>query len=131
MLSYEETIKLHGHNGPFLAIGYRMGKIAFEKMKPKELMDLKCIVYTFPNKPFLCILDGIQGATNCTFGKGNLKFEPQEGVTALFENKEGKRVKIKVNPGILKYASNCKVLEECAQEILKKPTQEMFDIEEM
>ena len=71
-LSYSETVRFHGHDGPFLALGYRLGKFLMRLLKPRGIMDLKITVKTKMKKPYTCILDGLQCATFATLGKGNL-----------------------------------------------------------
>ncbi len=72
ILSYQETIRFHGHNGPFLALGYKLGKYLNAKLRPKGIMDLKITVRTRIEKPFTCIIDGLQCSTFATIGKGNI-----------------------------------------------------------
>ncbi len=71
-LSYQETIRFHGHNGPFLALGYRLGKFLVKRHKPKGIMDFKITVKTNLKKPFTCLIDGLQCSTMATLGKGNI-----------------------------------------------------------
>ncbi len=132
MIEYTEAIKFHGHNGPFLAIGYRMGKEAVEILKPKGIMDISTVVKLKTQKPYTCVLDGIQCATYCTFGKGNIKVENDEKtIEAVFVDRKDKKLHIKVLPSIIDFAMNCKDLNEAAQEILSKPSAELFEIEVM
>ena len=71
-LSYQETIRFHGHSGPFLALGYKLGTFLTKKFKPKGIMDFTIIVKTRPKKPFTCLIDGLQCATFATVGKGTM-----------------------------------------------------------
>lgn len=127
MLSYEETVRFHGHSGPFLAIGYRVGQVACERLEPKGLMDISCIVKIPIKTPFNCIVDGIQCSTNCTFGKGNIELKPSEGdIEILFRDKTGRKIKMKVLPEIIEYALNCEEMEECAEKLLQKSIDEIL-----
>ena len=59
----------HGHLGPYVILGYKMGKLALKKLKKID----KIIVYLPKNPPQSCLLDGLQLATNCTLGKNKIK----------------------------------------------------------
>ena len=67
----EELIPLkrfHGHLGPYVVIGYRMGKIAKERFPGK----LFAVVFTGKHPPMSCLIDGVQMSTGCTMGKNNI-----------------------------------------------------------
>lgn len=71
-LSYAETVRFHGHDGPFLALGYRLGRHLLEELKPNGIMGLRLTVRVTLEKPYTCILDGLQCATLATYGKRNI-----------------------------------------------------------
>ncbi len=71
-LTLEDAAALHGHLGPFLVIGHRIGAHAVEKLKPKNEFCLEVIAYLPAKTPYTCILDGLQCSTKCTLGKGNI-----------------------------------------------------------
>ena len=85
----EEGVKFHGHLGPYLVLGLRMGRIAFRKLKPKDLHDLSVNVWTKKTPPQSCLLDGIQVSSGCTLGKMNIEVKPARHPKAIFRN--GKR----------------------------------------
>jgi formylmethanofuran dehydrogenase subunit E len=60
--------KFHGHLGPYVVIGFRMGAIAREKLEGK----LKAVSFTGSQTPLSCIIDGVQYSSSCTMGKGNI-----------------------------------------------------------
>jgi formylmethanofuran dehydrogenase subunit E len=67
----EELIPLkrfHGHLGPYVVIGYRMGKLARERFHGK----LYAVVFTGKHPPMSCLIDGVQFTTGCTMGKNNI-----------------------------------------------------------
>ena len=71
-LTYSQAIRFHGHNGPFLALGYRLGKEMNRILKPKGIMDYTVTVYVRREKPYTCVIDGLQSVTCATMGKGNI-----------------------------------------------------------
>jgi len=73
VLSLDDAAAFHGHKGPFLVIGYRAGKYAVEVLKPETEFDLETEAYIPYKTPYSCVLAGLQCATKCTWGKGNIK----------------------------------------------------------
>lgn len=126
-LSYRETIRFHGHDGPFLALGYRLGKYLVRELKPKGIMDLRITVKTRVKKPYTCLLDGLQCATLATLGKGNLIVKDVPGGAIVVYAQKGSRVK--------KYAMTepakeicfaARDLQKAARKILRTPVKEMW-----
>lgn len=76
ILNYQDTIRFHGHNGPFLALGYKLGKYIVRKHKPRGIMDIDISVKLKSEKPFTCLIDGLQCATLATYGKKNIRIIP-------------------------------------------------------
>lgn len=131
MLNYEEAVRFHGHNGPFLAMGYRIGQFANRRLMPKKIMDMSCVVKSPMRRPFTCVVDGIQCATNCTFGKGNVELKQIEsGVDVVFRSGAGKELTMKIRSEILEYALNCRELEQGAHQLLKRSIADIIEFRE-
>jgi formylmethanofuran dehydrogenase subunit E len=83
----EEAVRVHGHLGPFLVVGVRMGRLANEKLKPShsEHGNFKAHVKVPSRPPYSCMQDGIQSTTQCTVGNGKLSFEESEEIAAEFK----------------------------------------------
>ncbi|HEY3420820.1 MAG TPA: formylmethanofuran dehydrogenase subunit E family protein [Methanomassiliicoccales archaeon] len=60
--------RFHGHLGPYVVVGYRMGMIA----RPRFGHKLQAVVFTGRHPPMSCLIDGIQLSTGCTMGKNNI-----------------------------------------------------------
>lgn len=60
--------RFHGHLGPYVVVGYKMGKIGRQKITGK----IFATVHTGTKRPLSCIIDGIQFSSSCTLGKGNI-----------------------------------------------------------
>ncbi|RLE58087.1 MAG: hypothetical protein DRJ35_08580 [Thermoprotei archaeon] len=88
MLTPDGAARLHGHKGPFLALGYRAGEYAYKVLKPKNIKDLRCRVYLPLRTPYTCILDGIQASSGCTVGKRTLEFYESKDIRLVFETDE-------------------------------------------
>jgi formylmethanofuran dehydrogenase subunit E len=132
----EKAADFHGHLGPFLVIGVRMGNTA-ERILNTNAMQLKKLEATVKIPlltPFSCVLDGIQVTTHCTVGNQKLRIEnSQKEIAACFELQNSDRtLKVSVNPKIVeelmneisKGSSN----EELAQKIASMPENQLFTI---
>jgi formylmethanofuran dehydrogenase subunit E len=93
----EYARKLHGHVGPFLVIGLKMGAAA---KKALNVSDTECTLLTAEvavplHPPFSCLLDGIQVSTTCTIGNQRLQVKNSKTIQATFtRQKDAKKVKI-------------------------------------
>jgi formylmethanofuran dehydrogenase subunit E len=130
----KDAEKLHGHLGPFLVIGVRMGKIAQKilDINIRENGKLRAYAKIPVLTPFSCILDGIQATTNCTIGNQRLRIEnSKKEMIVCFEL--DKAISISVNQEaveklmnrISKGASN----EELAWDIAHMAENQLFTIE--
>lgn len=84
----ERAIEFHGHDGPYMVIGLRMGLTALEKLDCKGWFDLECEVRLNWNPPDSCVIDGIQISTGCTMGKKNIRVVEKPGISAIFRSGE-------------------------------------------
>ncbi|MBD3172117.1 formylmethanofuran dehydrogenase [Candidatus Bathyarchaeota archaeon] len=96
----ETAIQFHGHGGPFLVIGLKMGLHALKTLDAKGWFNLTCTVYLNWAPPDSCVIDGIQSSTGCTMGKHNITVEDGKDITAEFTARN-KSVKIKLRDDIL------------------------------
>jgi formylmethanofuran dehydrogenase subunit E len=94
----ENLKKFHGHLGPYVVVGFRMGSLAVEKIGVRG-KGLRCIVRTGTKPPISCIIDGVQFSSSCTLGKGNIKVE-DEGVAEAVFFKNEKTIKIRLRDEI-------------------------------
>ena len=126
--------KLHGHLGPFLVIGVRMGKTAKKALNIKGNSKLQAEATVPLLTPFSCVLDGIQAITNCTIGNQKLRVKNSKREIAVsFTLDSAKAINISVKPEIVKTLMN-KISEgtsseELAREIARMPEDQLFTIE--
>jgi len=134
----KEAVDFHGHLGPFLVIGIRMGLIGLRELKTKR-GDPKLQATTILKRkvPFSCIIDGIQVTTQCTIGNGKLKLQStQETISAQFKLNRESQVTITLKPtkfeelkkSMPKSAQSYKNIQ-LAREIASSPEKELFTIE--
>lgn len=69
---WELGVRLHGHRGPFLACGIRMGLLALRLLDSAGYAGIEAVAETGSSPPVSCLVDGLQVSTGCTVGKGNL-----------------------------------------------------------
>ena len=82
----------HGHLGPYLVAGVRMGRHALKRLQATRYFGLEADVWCPDGPPSSCLLDGLQFATGCTLGKGNIRHHVDEEIRALFRNRHTNEV---------------------------------------
>lgn len=94
----------HGHLGPFLVVGVRMGFVGLRELETtSENVKLRATIRVKLATPFSCVIDGIQVATKCTVGNGKLQVKnSQEAISANFKILGGRQVTVKLKPDKLK-----------------------------
>lgn len=124
----DRGIMLHGHSGPYLNLGIKMGLLALKVLNAKGYFDLSVEAKLEYRKPMSCFVDGLQISTGCTMGKGNIRIKNQPGnINAIFKT-EDKKVQIRLKPEIVESLDFKKdSCEDLGQKILNTPNSELFD----
>jgi len=133
-----EAVDFHGHLGPFLVIGVRMGLIGLRELKTGEgEFKLQATAILKQAPPFSCAIDGIQVTTHCTVGNGKLKLKNKpETMSAIFKLNKERQVTVTLKPA--KYEELKKSLPRdrqsyknirLAREIAYAPEEDWFTIE--
>ncbi len=127
----------HGHLGPFLALGVRMGLIGVRELGVKGNAEkLRVTAMLKYSVPFSCIIDGIQVATRCTIGNKKLRLRSFSGIAAKFEFQNKEQLTVIVNPTAFDRLKN-ELLDEnvppeevrqLAQLVAIMPEEELFII---
>lgn len=134
----KKAAEFHGHLGPFLVIGVRMGLIGVRELKAKENDNkLRVTAMLKYHVPFSCVIDGIQVATKCTIGNQKLKLIDSPEIAAEFELQQREKVTVTVNPTTFSRLKNRLLSENVSQEETQKlasmiasmPEEELFTIE--
>ena len=124
----ERGTEFHGHLGPFLVLGIRMGLLALKDLGSSGHKDVEALVRTGTTPPISCLVDGIQISTGCTMGKGNIATEDLGRAEATFYA-DGKSLTLKVKDKVIaeikagKYVN----LEDFAWEVSERRDEELFD----
>lgn len=94
----------HGHLGPNVALGVRMGRIFVDKLGDEPLgerpFSFQITVYTGTTPPISCLMDGLQLSTLCTVGNGGIRIE-EGGVLRAAATRDDREVEIRVRPEIV------------------------------
>jgi formylmethanofuran dehydrogenase subunit E len=123
--------KLHGHVGPYLVIGLKMGVAA---KKALNISDTECTLLRAEvavplHPPFSCLLDGIQVSTTCTIGNQRLRVENSETIQATFKRqKNAKKVKITLTQNLSEQLKQNKLTETFAWKLAELPENQLFNI---
>lgn len=133
----KEAVDFHGHLGPFLVLGVRMGTVGLIELQVKKgdfkLQTTAILEHTVP---FSCTIDGIQVATGCTVGNGRLKLKNTKNVIASeFDLNGKKRVSVALKPMKLKELKRALPQDvhsykniQLARTIASSPQEELFII---
>ena len=87
----------HGHKCPAMPMGLRASLAAMEALGVERTGDgaLMALVEIDENHCATCFADGVQVATGCTFGKGNIrKLHYGKWGLTLIDKKRGKAVRV-------------------------------------
>lgn len=124
----ERGIKLHGHSGPYLNLGIRMGLLALDQLDAKGYFGLSTEVELEYRTPMSCLIDGLQISTGCTMGKGNIKVKNNPVPIKVTIKSEQKSITITIKPEIYQLMDFKKNTDEdLAEKILKMGDRELFD----
>lgn len=133
MLDLSFAAYFHGHLGPWLVLGYKVGIYAKEKLKASSPFDLKCVAYLPKMKPYTCSLDGIQVASGCTLGKLNVELvdSDESSIKFVFTNlRSNESLELKLKPEALDLLKGFegKDLERAAEEVNRMEIWELMEI---
>jgi len=134
----KEAVDFHGHLGPFLVIGVRMGLIGLRELKTtRGDPKLQATTILKPIVPFSCVIDGIQVTTQCTVGNGKLKLKNKpETISTKFKLNRERQVTVTLKPtkfeelkrSMPKSARSYKNIK-LAREVASSHEKELFTIE--
>lgn len=99
---YDSILKkaeeFHGHLGPFLVIGIKMGLVGLGRVEATKGSSLAVTASLPLRVPFSCIIDGLQITTKCTIGNQKLTLRESEKIQAEFKRKDnGQKTVVALN----------------------------------
>lgn len=129
----DRAVEFHGHGGPFIVVGLRMGLAALKLFKAKGWFDMTCCLDLPFNPPYSCVIDGVQVATGCTMGKRNIEVRDREGIAGEFTTDNG-RIRLSLKPKFLEkiretlYLSDEEATQALIEEIIEANDRSLFEI---
>ncbi len=124
----------HGHLGPFVVLGYRMGRLALDETGSSGHFGISAEVHSLLEPPRSCLIDGVQLGSGCTLGKGNISVELFDGPPfAVFRTAGSATVTIRLLPGILamvKRSVDSEGVERAGMKFWEIDESELFEISE-
>jgi Formylmethanofuran dehydrogenase subunit E len=89
--SIEDLAAFHGHLGPYIVLGYRIGRYAREYFC-SDAFEMSAVVHCSGTPPQSCIVDGVQIGSGCTMGKRNIDLKASDSVLCVFASAENTMV---------------------------------------
>ena len=123
-------VRLHGHRGPFLACGIRMGLLALRLLGSSGYSGIEAVAETGSTPPVSCLVDGLQLGCGCTTGKGNLKVVEGGRAAATFSAGE-RKVRIALREEVARRILNGGAGEDQVDWVFSLPEEELFSWEQM
>ncbi len=116
---------LHGHLGPFLVAGIRMGLLALTQLDSTGYFGLRAESEAGSTTPLSCLNDGVQIGSGCTAGKGNLQIVGDGAARVRFVLDDGSAVTIELLKSVIDSFAGCDLIEK-SKELETRPLEELF-----
>lgn len=130
--SVTDLARFHGHLGPFIVLGYRIGKYALNKLGGNPFA-VQAAVYCSGITPQSCLADGVQLGAGCTLGKGNIQVITSDTIYSEFSS-DGTRLRItpKIPRTIPQDTPDYELeIEKYAESLYHLPDDELFSVEDI
>ncbi len=130
-ITLAQAVKFHGHLGPFLVLGLRIGNAAIRKLKAERYFGILVSVEGADKKPKSCLIDGLQLATGATFGKGNIEKIGAKSIKVRIKNlRNNKRIVFKLKHSLIEELDSIKThseSEKVARRLYGENESKLFD----
>lgn len=126
--SVSDLAAFHGHLGPYIVLGYRIGKYVRDHFCD-DPFQMKADIHCAGTPPQSCLADGVQLGSGCTLGKRNIEIIPSETIRCEFKA-NGKRVTITPRPFPLpkRDMDYEAAIEAVAEEMYYQHDAELFEV---
>jgi pyrimidine-specific ribonucleoside hydrolase len=122
----------HGHLGPYVVLGYRMGRIALEAAHSDGHFGIAAEVHSALEPPRSCLIDGIQLGSGCTLGKRNITIHEFGGPAyAVFTTDRRDTVTVSLRsgiPGLVGRLIDTKGVEAAGANLMELDAKTLFDV---
>jgi formylmethanofuran dehydrogenase subunit E len=115
---YQAGLLLHGHKCPAMPLGLRAGLAALKALGVERAPDgqLTALVEIDRNHCATCYADGVQMATGCTYGKGNIhRLGYGKFALTLIDNRTGRRVRVVTRPETIRRSQESEFIQHRKQ----------------
>jgi hypothetical protein len=128
--SVSDLARFHGHLGPFIVLGYRMGRRALTELGA-DPFSMKAQVCCSGVTPQSCLADGVQLGSGCTLGKGNIELIRSDTISCNFstDNKSLTMIPLPLqtlNQDDIDYELT---IERYAESLYNLPDEQLFRVE--
>ena len=117
---------LHGHVGPYLVAGIRMGLLALRELQSPGYFGLRAESHAGRTTPLSCLNDGVQIGAGCTAGKGNLLIVGESHPRVRFTTDDGQEITIELRHEIVESFAGSEIIAK-AHEVETIPEEELFE----
>jgi len=146
---YQAALLMHGHRCPAMPLGLRAGLAALEALGVERSRngELRALVEIDRSHCGTCFADGIQMATGCTFGKGNIeRLGYGKFAVTVIDNRNPRSVRVVARPEVIQRSQESEFIAErrkgvpacqidprlsadLINTVLSEPVQALFNIE--
>jgi len=127
----ERAVDFHGHLGPFVALGVRLGLTGLRETSARGDSNKLHITLTLENRiPLSCAVDGIQVVTGCTIGNKRLKIRRGKSLAAAFQIQGAESVRVIVNKVALDDLKRRVLLQRLTPDELRKVSLDIASMSE-
>lgn len=128
--SVEDLAVFHGHLGPYIVLGYRIGRYASNYFGNNPF-GMKAVVHCSGTTPQSCLADGVQLGSGCTLGKGNIELKISNDLKCEFESGGKRLVVIPKNFEVPQSSNDYELMiEKMAEEMYGLEDSALFEISE-
>jgi formylmethanofuran dehydrogenase subunit E len=123
------VVQFHGHLGPAVVAGARMGMIGLRAVEAKGYFDVEVTCEgPLAKPPQACFLDGVQVATGATMGKRTLQWVQAEQIVVRIKNtRTGKTVDLRPTPALMELLASFKSQPKAGADHGAKPDDEQLE----
>lgn len=131
----ERLERFHGHLGPYIVLGARMGEYAVLERDFPAYFGVFVEVECPDEPPVSCLIDGLQLSTGATLGKRNIEHTPADEVrVTITDDLHHKQLTFSFKPetvALLKqWEADGVSVEERGRIVFDMTAEELFDIED-
>jgi len=130
---WENLRAFHGHLGPWLILGLKMGRAALTALKARKHFGVEVLARCPDSPPPSCLVDGLQLGTGATYGKRNIVLEPSDRFEVVVRNKDtGEAVRAAILPAVPdQFRSWYEEMgeEACSRRVAEMPDEQLFTLE--